>query len=203
MDEVGIITDYLQNKAGFEADLIWGNGSDDNLGENLSVTLIATGFGKSSIAGIQGEKPMGKETVTLQMETPVEMKQEPMADTETKTDQELEKDREQVSQPVKSDHEENHDKIHFESNPASDQDLEFEVLYPNTAKERKKSVDNTQMDFSTASEEDLDALENIPAFKRRQLRMNDPRYKKKLSNYTITSDNKLSDRNSYLHNRVD
>lgn len=44
MDEVAIITDYIQDKAGLSADLIWGNCIDENLGEKLSVTIIATGF---------------------------------------------------------------------------------------------------------------------------------------------------------------
>ena len=61
MDEVGRITDYVQNKAGFDADLIWGNGKDEALGENISVTLIATGFGKSSIPDMLGEKKVVKE----------------------------------------------------------------------------------------------------------------------------------------------
>ncbi|GAA4328015.1 hypothetical protein GCM10023149_31820 [Mucilaginibacter gynuensis] len=44
MDEVSIITDYIQEEAGLAADLIWGNCKDDNLGDKLSVTIIATGF---------------------------------------------------------------------------------------------------------------------------------------------------------------
>jgi len=44
MDEVTIITDYIQDKAGLSADLIWGNCIDENLGDMLSVTIIATGF---------------------------------------------------------------------------------------------------------------------------------------------------------------
>ncbi|MGN8071621.1 cell division protein FtsZ [Mucilaginibacter sp. 22184] len=44
MDEVSIITDYIQEEAGLAADLIWGNCVDDNLGDQLSVTIIATGF---------------------------------------------------------------------------------------------------------------------------------------------------------------
>lgn len=44
MDEVSIITDYIQDKAGLSADLIWGNCIDQNMGEELSVTIIATGF---------------------------------------------------------------------------------------------------------------------------------------------------------------
>ncbi|EOR94146.1 Cell division protein FtsZ [Arcticibacter svalbardensis MN12-7] len=44
MDEVTIITDYIQEEAGLAADLIWGNCMDENLGDKLSVTIIATGF---------------------------------------------------------------------------------------------------------------------------------------------------------------
>ena len=51
MDEVGKITDFIQNRAGFDADLIWGNGKDEALGEELSVTIIATGFSRSAIPG--------------------------------------------------------------------------------------------------------------------------------------------------------
>jgi len=44
MDEVSIITDYIQEEAGLAADLIWGNCIDENLGDKISVTIIATGF---------------------------------------------------------------------------------------------------------------------------------------------------------------
>ncbi len=44
MDEVTIITDYIQDKAGLSADLIWGNCIDESLEDKISVTIIATGF---------------------------------------------------------------------------------------------------------------------------------------------------------------
>lgn len=44
MDEVTEITDYIQESAGLDADIIWGTGFDESLGNKLSVTLIATGF---------------------------------------------------------------------------------------------------------------------------------------------------------------
>lgn len=187
MDEVGKITDYLQNRAGFEADLIWGNGKDETLGDEISVTLIATGFGKSSIAEITGERKMEKETHQLNVDASVKEKNAPSGvvsgKESSKTDQKT---------------------FSFSgSEENEDDDLEFEVLYPKTTKERKNSTDNTKMDFSSASDEDLDELENIPAYKRRQLRMNDPKYKKKFSSYSVNSENKLTDKNSYLHGQVD
>ena len=44
MDEVAIITDYIQDKAGLSADLIWGNCINESFESELSVTIIATGF---------------------------------------------------------------------------------------------------------------------------------------------------------------
>src|SRR5690606_36676132 len=44
MDEVTIITDYIQEKAGLSADLIWGNCINESFENELSVTIIATGF---------------------------------------------------------------------------------------------------------------------------------------------------------------
>ncbi|MCF8365701.1 MAG: cell division protein FtsZ [Bacteroidales bacterium] len=43
-DEVTEITDYIQNEAGQSAEVIWGNGFDESLGDKISITLIATGF---------------------------------------------------------------------------------------------------------------------------------------------------------------
>ncbi len=44
MDEISVITNYIQDEAGVNADMIWGNCYDDSLEEELSVTIIATGF---------------------------------------------------------------------------------------------------------------------------------------------------------------
>jgi cell division protein FtsZ len=44
MSEIGEIIDYLQDEAGQDATIIWGNGADPKLGEQISVTIIATGF---------------------------------------------------------------------------------------------------------------------------------------------------------------
>ena len=45
MDEISVITEYIQDEAGLSADIIWGNGYDESLGDKICVTIIATGFG--------------------------------------------------------------------------------------------------------------------------------------------------------------
>ncbi|MFA5575238.1 MAG: cell division protein FtsZ [Brumimicrobium sp.] len=53
MDEIADITDYIQDEAGSTADVIWGHGSDETLGEKICVTLIATGFKQSPVTGFE------------------------------------------------------------------------------------------------------------------------------------------------------
>lgn len=48
MDEIGIIMDHIQKEAGHTADIIFGVGTDEELGEAVSVLVIATGFAKDN-----------------------------------------------------------------------------------------------------------------------------------------------------------
>jgi len=44
IDEIGEINDHIQTEAGHGANIIMGVGEDDDLGESIAVTVIATGF---------------------------------------------------------------------------------------------------------------------------------------------------------------
>ena len=44
IDEIGIINEHIQREAGHGANIIMGIGEDTSLGEDISVTIIATGF---------------------------------------------------------------------------------------------------------------------------------------------------------------
>jgi len=68
MGEIGDIIDYLQNAAGDNANIIWGNGYDPNLGNKISVTVIATGF-EINPSRILRPEPV-KETVVIPVKTP-------------------------------------------------------------------------------------------------------------------------------------
>jgi len=189
MDEIGRITDYVQNKAGFEADIIWGNGKDESLGNDISVTLIATGFGRSSIPKIVGHNKIEDEehapakayVESEQQEIKTISEKKPIVNTSQKA-------------------------IEFNISEEKEQvDAEFEMLYPKTSQTRnaaeKKEV---VLDYSITSDEDVDEIENIPAYRRRQLRMNDPAYNKnKISRCVVTSENNITENNPYIHKKVD
>lgn len=61
MDELAEVTDYMQEFSGDEAEVIFGHGVDPDLGENIKVTVIATGFNSPSIVA-QPQPAARKET---------------------------------------------------------------------------------------------------------------------------------------------
>ena len=66
MDELGEITDYIQDAAGMSAEIIKGYGVDDSLGDTVSVTIIATGFNtKKELGGVNVEKAPEKKMFSL------------------------------------------------------------------------------------------------------------------------------------------
>ena len=48
MDELTEITEYIQDKAGQDAEMIFGHGVDETLGQSIRVTVIATGFAREA-----------------------------------------------------------------------------------------------------------------------------------------------------------
>ncbi|WP_297097907.1 cell division protein FtsZ [uncultured Draconibacterium sp.] len=186
MDEVGRITDYVQNMAGFDADLIWGNGTDETLGDKLSVTVIATGFPTSIISELSEQSQRKVVSHTLEKETVSVTKNEHFSE---------QKNEDSRSQST------------FEfnvENKSKNEDEEFESLYPITSRERNSAEKEIDVnDYANLSDDDVDELENVPAFKRRNIRINDPKYKRDRSGYSVDRDNRISDRNSYLHDNVD
>jgi len=107
MDEIGLVTDFVQESIGHDCEIIWGNCSDDNLGEKLSITIIATGFEnvqQDEIAQFSGGgkivhqleatgstnnviKTQGKNTVELEL-NPLQYKQnETLADAVSKDEE--------------------------------------------------------------------------------------------------------------------
>ena len=84
MDEIDEITDYIQNESGNTADIIWGNGVDESLGNKISVTIIATGFGAQEPSGFKLEKKPQKVVRDLNDDVKTEITQTPIEEDLTK-----------------------------------------------------------------------------------------------------------------------
>jgi cell division protein FtsZ len=66
MDEISVITDFIQNEAGANAEVIWGYGNDNSLGDKINITLIATGFSMASTPVHGLEKPAEINMISLE-----------------------------------------------------------------------------------------------------------------------------------------
>jgi cell division protein FtsZ len=196
MDEIGEITDYVQEKAGNSADLIWGNGVDEAMGDKISVTIIATGFSTSSIPEMVINQNQEKTYHTLHEEGSSGMS---MPKNELKSTIETELYGSKTAKQKT---------FEFEINPSGYD--EFEELYgSNHSKKSATSGVAEPVDFTETSEETVNELENIPAYRRKN--SNFFGFKKKVdekfSRFSISPDENnnviLRDNNSYLHDNVD
>lgn len=88
MDELGEITDYIQEAAGQTAELITGYGVDQTIGDKVNVTIIATGFKAKGVelSGIETMKKPEK-IVRKLVEEKAELKTiEPAAEVSVRTE---------------------------------------------------------------------------------------------------------------------
>jgi len=72
MDEIGEITEYIQEEAGMGTNMIWGNCNDVTLGDKLAVTIIATGFDETQ----KRLQQMNNQTVKVALDDPFDIKDE-------------------------------------------------------------------------------------------------------------------------------
>jgi cell division protein FtsZ len=72
MQEVSVITDYVQDVVSDDVSIIWGNGNDEKLGDNISVTIIATGFRENPIPELKIEPRKAQEKPKPKLELIIE-----------------------------------------------------------------------------------------------------------------------------------
>lgn len=77
MDELSEITEYIQEKAGDNADVIFGQGIDPELGKAIRVTIIATGFETDKLS--PAEKLLVEAATLAVVAPPIEVAPAPVA----------------------------------------------------------------------------------------------------------------------------
>lgn len=79
--EIGEIIETLQEQAGQEADIIWGNGYDERLGDKISVTILATGFDTNPNSILQPKQETEKYELKEEPTQPIqEIDEDPFED---------------------------------------------------------------------------------------------------------------------------
>ncbi|MFA8435591.1 MAG: cell division protein FtsZ [Marinifilaceae bacterium] len=135
MDEVGQITDYVQEAVGDSALIIWGTGQDNSLEDRVSVTIIATGFETNDIPEMLN-MPRKKETLAGTSNKKVEKKEG--AQTSSRSAQ-----------------------------------LSFEARKAAPAPEKNNKDEERKVIKPDIQESQIHEMENVPAFKRKNLNLED------------------------------
>jgi cell division protein FtsZ len=213
MDEIGQITDYIQAVAGEGADLIWGNGTDTHLGDDLNVTIIATGFCTSSIpelyirnkqvdvVQLDGEHSMNRVVKESMFE--VKDKPAPPHKREKFTDQELSQRVIEFNDFAES------PKIIEKSLFEDDEFFVTSVKPPQTATKEPQTKTSTRQNATALNvKANIDQMEKVPAYKRKNVKIDEPEHSKasNVSRFTLSEEDGdifLKSDNAYLHDNVD
>lgn len=215
MDELGEITDYMYDAASEDALIIRGLSQDANLGDNISVTVIATGFEANSIfQPYKAKRPKTVEVLAGTNALPLQQAGDNRDETfkvQSKGHKSIITDFENESQGV------------FEFNSVSCEE-------PGTFRERDAEPEDGNQDkpevtlrkmkhmqnilkkegiSNKTMKENIDTFEDVPAYIRRNMAVppRENQSESKLSRFTLTSDDEdgpvLRENNAYLNDNVD
>lgn len=215
MDEIGQITDYIQDASGANADLIWGNGIDPALGSRISVTVIATGFLTAGIPELYAHRQPETEKVPL-ADHPAAPSTTPKPSTPRKTEFII-KDREPAESAQRV--------IEFDLRNGPAETFSVRTLdntpapVENEADKAGERLNYVKRNYTKSREigyntyderNNIEELENQPAYLRKKVKLEEPAKpdpRQALSRYSLFDDEEMGLRikpdNSYLHDNVD
>ncbi|NNE27887.1 MAG: cell division protein FtsZ [Saprospiraceae bacterium] len=204
MDEIGEITEYIQEEAGYGTHMIWGNCVDPNLGEKISVTIIATGFD-------EGKKQIEKkqvETIKVHLDEVMDVSEEETPVIEKELIEEptvVEFDNVMDNVNINADWNTEEPFVKAQSQEAGEKRV---ALNSETEIERRNQLRNTSSK-PLDSPKIIAEMEEIPAYQRRKVMLEDVDAKvdngtSKLSINIDDAEGPVIERNnSFFHDNVD
>ncbi len=198
MDEVTEITEYVSDEVDKDVLIIWGTGSDPSLNDQISVTVIATGFEANMIPEIYSKKPPEKEKVTLGgNDVPAEKKEPVEQENKEPLFKKTGKTPDGFTVRQKS--------IDFEKSEST--------LFAEEEDQEQQERQEQGVQFKALTrlkEENIDQLENQPAFMRKKIVIEEKKHsgENKISRYSLfqkdgNGEASLNSDNAYLHDNVD
>lgn len=216
MDELGEITDYMNNVASENALIIRGLYSDETLGENIRIIVIATGFEANSLA----QPVKQKKARTVELLGGAELSSPPHSISDKSTEDFKVHQREH--QPIIADFEEDYQGVlDFnpetilikKSKPGRGTDSgDEEQTSPESRLRKVKHMQKIMQKEGVSSKtmkENIDAFEDVPAYIRRNMPLPPPgkNPENELSQYTLTTDAQdgtvVLKNNAYLNDNPD
>ncbi len=209
MDEVGEITDYINHSASRNATIIWGTGMEKSLGEEISVTIIATGFKTNSIPELYIKKKKSDKINLPDQSEPV--KEDLFTVTDKETIGSADKSNVQKTFEFDISGEEKEQFILYDKEESLRENTRNPKDISDRVKKLKKSHEQVKEQlYSKASKDNtIDQLENEPAFVRKKVKLDKtkPSEESKISKYSLSEDDeknsKIREDNAYLHDNVD
>lgn len=226
MDELAEITDFIEEKAGDGADVIFGQGLDTTLGDQIRVTMIATGFfeidAKKNIEKeeakkvidlesqrtITAEKILQERQITFEFESPKTVAAQGKFDA---SDTDAVAFRHPMSEQKNSDFVSpsapNHGYV-FNMHKAEieEKDIfeEKRKYLMEQAKERIKRLGGMSPSQNMNPDEFKEKLE-VPAYQRKRVSLQDYPHssEKNISRFNLNDDNEIMGNNKFLHDNVD
>ncbi|MEM1136376.1 MAG: cell division protein FtsZ [Bacteroidota bacterium] len=197
MDELEEITGYVQEQAGEDAEIIFGQATDASLADGINVTIIATGFDEDEQRG-------AKKVIDLET-SKVKLRENALS--EDFFDNKKEEDDEDIEVFLRKKAEK--EKIVFEL------DGDYELVNEETEEQKKKRLEaqyqkrNEKLgalrSVEEMSNEELKDKQETPAYLRRGVELkNDPHSSESnVSRYQLDDDNEVLGNNRFLHDNVD
>jgi cell division protein FtsZ len=215
MDELGEITDFMYDAASDDALIIRGLSKDENLKEEICVTVIATGFESNSIfQPYKPKKPSKVELLSPRNAIPDRIIPETGEDVfsvHERSRKSIITDFEEESQGVIDfSLERSEDLNEIRSRRSSDNDENCEK--PEETLRKVKHMQNLLKKEGLSNKtmkENIDTFEDVPAYIRRNMAIGAPENaaESKLSKFTLTSGEDdepvLRENNAYLNDNVD
>jgi cell division protein FtsZ len=223
LDEIDYINTFVQREAGNKADLIWGSNRNENLGDKIAVTIIATGFATNDVPKLYAAGQISKDEVKEEKKV-IHIADKEDYITDDDKDEFLNDDNifdsynkeqqiriKEVKKENASDGiERSHNSYFSNEGKAETNEVEFELV---TSSESNNKINNNNEMQSTRFyvsnyQENLHDLEEVPAYKRKGIVLNNETFseKDKFSRFTLSVDNgeiSLNQNNSYLHDKAD
>ncbi len=202
MDEIFEITEFVQEEAGYGTDLIWGNCFDENLGDKIAVTVIATGFEDNEKNKVKLEEE--KIVVHLDEET---AKKKSLYDlgheTEGSASQTVEFDdvRETINKYNRSRY--SYDEPYVKGEEISKQEHEHRMRQAEEIERRERL---RKLSVKLNNPKNIVELENQPAYMRRKVNLDDvpDSAETPMSNWSVSEEEpEIRQKNSYLHDKPD
>ncbi len=217
MEELTSITEYIEEKVGDDADMIFGTGIDTSLGDSIQVTIIATGFEdvQSQSQANQFGEPLVKATPKPAENPTPEKKQEDdrsfVFDVNTKTTDKEEPSAETDTKKIVFNLDDEVDESGDIQNatdvsPQAIQKSEIDLKKEKLSQQADERINKLRkLSKSLETHEGLKEKIEVPAYLRRNVKLIDPPHSSEndISRFNLNDENQLLGNNKFFTDKPD